>query len=710
MILSLHLKKFRQHLDREFTFTHGLNVLRGPNESGKSTLYEAALYALYGAKSLREPLVKVVTWDGSKESELSVKLVIRVSDIDYVFTRSKAGAECNYHGGKVTGQAEVSAFAAVLLGADAKTAAVLMMSSQDDIRGVLDGGPAAVSATMGKLADFDMIDRIMENAAQRLTLGSTALLTQRLTDATVQVANAEQALAGEDPVPAIELKIATITADLEAAEKVAEGHQDNMVVADTAVQKAKDLGVARRRAADDVAGFQSRILTEQTKLAQATVEAGVKPDADRIASLRRQIMDAAGHQRFVDAYKVWQGLPKYPTVSWEGPKTEFMTELAKDERIVADADARLAAINTEVNVLRRGKITSGKCPTCGHDALGDDHVKKVNDEIERQVAELGREMQSLVASKAPAAQNVADYKVIQKSAKVFEDAVLVLGDMVKVDLGFYPPVITWEGAAPQVIDTKALQRELTTLEAAERTVAQAEGRVAAHNAALTALRPQLIAAEAALNTIVVPDLAPLVAVYDEAYRQYMEASTVTRTMKDTLAALSTQRAMVIAERTQLVVALQNAQALVVQLNSDITTLEFNNTLVGKLKKLKPMITDHLWNSVLAAVSNFFSTLRGEQSVVTKDSDGFKINGKGVDGFSGSTKDVLALAIRVALTKTFIPQASFIILDEPAHGCDNSRTGNVLGFLASVGFSQTLLASHDELSESVADNVVLLGGN
>jgi hypothetical protein len=32
---------------------------------------------------------------------------------------------------------------------------------------------------------------------------------------------------------------------------------------------------------------------------------------------------------------------------------------------------------------------------------------------------------------------------------------------------------------------------------------------------------------------------------------------------------------------------------------------------------------------------------------------------------------------------------------------------MLGFLASIGFTQTILASHDELSESVADNIIAL---
>ena len=151
-----------------------------------------------------------------------------------------------------------------------------------------------------------------------------------------------------------------------------------------------------------------------------------------------------------------------------------------------------------------------------------------------------------------------------------------------------------------------------------------------------------------------------------------------------------------------------AKLRVEEYRADIENISFNNTLLKKMRVLKPLITDNLWNTVLAAVSSFFTQLRGENSVVTKDSGGFKVNGRSIQSLSGSTLDVLALAVRVALTKTFIPNSSLLILDEPAHGCDVDRTSSMLGFLSSVGFDQILVASHDELSESVADNVISLG--
>lgn len=47
-ILSIHLKNIKSHRDTELTFAPGINVLSGPNGVGKSTIFEAIGYALFG--------------------------------------------------------------------------------------------------------------------------------------------------------------------------------------------------------------------------------------------------------------------------------------------------------------------------------------------------------------------------------------------------------------------------------------------------------------------------------------------------------------------------------------------------------------------------------------------------------------------------------------------------------------------------------------
>ncbi len=48
MITKLRLKGFRQYRDQTVEFRSGLNLITGPNNAGKSTLFYALEYALFG--------------------------------------------------------------------------------------------------------------------------------------------------------------------------------------------------------------------------------------------------------------------------------------------------------------------------------------------------------------------------------------------------------------------------------------------------------------------------------------------------------------------------------------------------------------------------------------------------------------------------------------------------------------------------------------
>ncbi|MFO7812866.1 MAG: SMC family ATPase, partial [Pelovirga sp.] len=72
-ILSIHLKNIKSHRDTELTFSPGINVLSGPNGVGKSTIFEAIGYALFGvdAQSFVGNVDRFVTI-GAKRGEIAV--------------------------------------------------------------------------------------------------------------------------------------------------------------------------------------------------------------------------------------------------------------------------------------------------------------------------------------------------------------------------------------------------------------------------------------------------------------------------------------------------------------------------------------------------------------------------------------------------------------------------------------------------------------
>src|SRR5512142_796275 len=72
-ILSIHLKNIKSHRDTELVFSPGINVLSGPNGTGKSTIFEAIGYALFGvdARDFVSNIDRFLTI-GAKKGEVSV--------------------------------------------------------------------------------------------------------------------------------------------------------------------------------------------------------------------------------------------------------------------------------------------------------------------------------------------------------------------------------------------------------------------------------------------------------------------------------------------------------------------------------------------------------------------------------------------------------------------------------------------------------------
>lgn len=713
MIKSIEAKFFRKHEDLKIDFKSGLNVLRGPNEIGKTTVTEIILYALYGSASLVDKLEEVVTW-GKKESDLKAKLVISISNIDYVFTRSKAGAEVNYAGVdgkpvKVTGQKEVTAFAAALLGADAKTASVLMLSSQAGLRGALDEGPAAVGALMGKLADFDTIDKLLDTAAKTLSLGTIVPIQAKLADADIEVAAATAAL----PDPAT---LATLNVEIEAqAAKHAAATVTGTDLCD-AVSRADDARDAATLNNGSFNAGQIKVLeltaalaATNAKLKDARVAAANRPDPAAVEAARVALVDAENHAAVAAAYSTFQAIPAYPTVAWDEPKASFASWLTESINTRDTVSLRVRGIESDIVALKRQIISGdGKCPTCGTVAANHEHTLRHNRETNAKIMSAQEQRDEAWKTLNGLAEEVTTLEGVRAAAVKRQTYIDRCAAYVTVDASVYPSAVTWANGIPEAApDVAAKKSAIATFAQQERVCVQAEGQVSVYTESISGQEKLLATAIAVAARLTLIPVEPLQEAYDAAYAAYAQQNAVTRELGFRLEELRAEKAEVERAAQGAEQRVATAKARVAEYVADIATMEFNNELVRKLKSMKPQITDFLWNNVLAAVGNFFSVLRGEQSIVTKDATGFKVNGKG-GSLSGSTLDMLALAIRVALSKTFVPHANFMVLDEPAHGCDNVRASALLGFLSGVGFEQTILASHDELSESVADHVINLG--
>jgi DNA repair exonuclease SbcCD ATPase subunit len=709
MLKKLTLKNFRKHTNASFDFSEGLHVVGGANEGGKSTMLEGAAYAMLGVKALRSPLSETVTWD-EPEGSLKATLEILIDEVDYTITRSKSSAEITYAGGIVTGQTEVTNFITSKLKVDANSASKLMLSTQMDIRGALEAGPKATTELIEKLAEFDQIDHLIEIMQEKLALGSSTPALAQLEAA--QSALAQASLVEQPDFNALEKTIKARTTNMQAAQREVTLQQDTHTQAVAASAVARAASLEYRQASSQFAEAEQKLTASTTTLAQLQAS---EPEAAEDADTRIQEMLAAkaNIQKAQEAASVYAAvkpsLGKQNINYYGGSETELRT-LAKGYQ--ETLDTRNKALRTMSVEFARvsGQMLRDSCTFCGKDFSEVPEVKARNQGLQK-------ELDVLTAQMAEADREIAEIDARLEQVSDFTTAAMPFNKLahrfsayLRVGADTVPPVLEWrsEIEVAEVGDQPDYDGMIRSLKA------QVKARTDWEQASATAkdrhvwLTSQVKSARSRLSLLKSVDETAAASAREEAFKALTQAQA---TLDEYRAALSTaQAALRDAQRLwDGAKATSEAAARTVETaKAAVRDLEFNNALLKKVRAARPVIADKLWNLVLASVSTYFSEMRGTRSIVSKESGGFMVDGHSIAGLSGSTLDILGLAIRVALVRTFLPEAQFLVLDEPCASMDQARTESLLGFLVSVGFNQIILVTHEDVSKSVADHIITLG--
>lgn len=706
MLKSLKTKNFRKLNDATFEFTQGLNVIRAVNEAGKSTLLEAVMYAMFGVKACRTPLAEVATW-GARAEEVKVELVICIDSIDYTIKRSAQGAEVNYDGGVVVGQNEVSNFVASKLGVSVQAAPKIMLAGQGEIRGSLAGNDAETVKLIETLANLGIIDKLAEAIKDNLPTGVDTAAKARL----LKVCEDLDSL-----VPVNEDQINAMRGDVVAAMQDIDGLEAELLVTQKQIKElneeaatissAKDI---HQRHADWISKLEGDLLSVKSRLAQVQVPAEVT--AEEVEQAQAALTAAqtyAVHKAISDHGKeANEQFDLSSRKSWAN-RGELEARLAQLTAERANLLGLLSSAQHQVRQMEAKLITETACGLCGKDLSVVPEVVEKNKATNAKLVELrGAELTS-----ASALEHCnEEIKACEYSYRCGDH----LDDLARKYPHFFQPVyqrfpskLDWVGPElpneqpnitklAQTLANK--QQSLAEFTSIQATRAQLQQQLKTQTVDLAAYKAAAPPA---------PDLARVAQLDAEVEKLSQGFSTLKARLAEKreehgvkqrcLSKLLMQMEHYEKQRDKLLEDKRAASAALFELT-------FNNLLVKRLRELRPEVGNFLWNKVLESVSNYFSEMRGQPSLVTKEASGFKVDGQSIAGLSGSTLDMLGLAVRLALSKTFAPHVGAIVLDEPFAACDEKRTADALAFVASCGFHQIILVTHEDTSTANADNII-----
>lgn len=704
MFKRIKLSNFRQHEDREWFFVPGLNVIRGVNEAGKTTMLEGAAYVMFGAKTaLREPIDNVVTY-GKKVSALKAEVDMEVGGTTYTGKRSKAGAEVWIAGGLkpvVVGQDECTKFWESLLGVSAKVASNLMLANQVSIRGALSQGPSAPMVLIEKLANLGLIDQIITLVTAEIPTGHTKQTVERIAELEERLKEAEGATVDLVPLRAAELAtqiaMSDATASRNLAQQTCDAHRPAADKAQRVKNELQQIAISYGESVNSV---------RFAEVALASIAVPPQPDMARLAALRQQVEDAKSFNKALDARKALDALTDGD--EWEGTFASLQSEIE-----VWDEKARVAISSRHEaqRMLAREEamlITETACGLCGKDLSEVPEVASKNAATQGRITELRAKIATLDADVDEATRSLADLRAVESAAVLHDRVYDRCREFVTLDQSYAPSRWTWIG--PDVTKPPVNPAaEIMQIEAAQRAYDQAAGAKTQAEENLktaTARRDALKVEQDAAKVLAdagEPDLLRAV----ELAEALAAAESTLRTAREAHQKASGALATAEAVQAERIAAHERLKADLQDERDNLTEIEQGNKLLGKLRSARPQIADKLWKMVLTSVSTYFSSGRGKTSVVTRADNGFLVDGQSIDGLSGSTLDTLGLAIRIALVKTFLPNCGFMVLDEPAAACDDGRETNLLALVATVGFEQVLLVTHSDLSDAFAQQVIQL---
>ena len=685
----LKMKSFLIHEDRTLSYTEGLNVVRGPNEAGKSSQAEAFGYLLVGAAALEKSLEETVNYNAKSKSALRVDGAFSHDGIEYAAYRSAAGAEIS-SGGKVlcTGQKQVTQFIENLLGIPTGRAHHILLANQNEVRGVLAIGPTAASEFIEKLAGFSEIDALIKKAVDTLPNGDTKAL-----ESSIEVANEALAALVVPEVPDHSKEIVALAAQrsvLLASVKTARDlHAAQTAAQAVATQQRQTLSV-------DLGQINREINTGEAALAELKAllseESGLRTQTGKLEELF-----AAG--KTLQVYKEIAAVA-HPEEVWEGSWEDLDAEIRDKGLALRTSEQLLTTAQANRSAKASQKILSTTCPTC-HQQIGDPaEAARLNAAVDVELAKFDTTIQGLSVSVVEARAEIKTLQGLVTQQQTLQTKAASWPEhLVEWNTDTIPNKVSFKGAKPEEVDVVSAEAEYAAMQKKLGKIPPGGAQaVAVAEEKLRGLASRKAEVEAGLSKSIENAPAEINHLQQvPAWEQ--EAESLLQKNNDLLReqglALQAQTAA-LAERERWGKSKGVAEA-------DLTARRSNTGFIKALKEARLKVSEKLWGTVMGGVSNYFSRLRGRPSVVSRSANGFLIDGK-AGRPSGSTLDILGLALRIVLAKVFA-NTGLLVIDEPSAGCDQERTANMAAVVMAAGFEQVIWISHDDVAEIGSANLI-----
>jgi len=717
MLKRLELINFKRHKRLAVDFTDGLNLITGPNYSGKSTILQAILYAFGGPRAV--PGGKSVVSTKGGEGPTTCTLIFEIDGQEYTVNR-KGNSATVWKGEELQAKAAstVSTYLSELLGMDMRRFHQLRYGEQKETEALLTLGAAELHKIIQEVSQVDVVEKAITYCSAVISETKGAL----------------SALPEED-IKALEQEVEDLNSELtqayamlgqlreqaEAADKQLEAANAELDIADRQNAETK----SRQRARQSMESDLDKLIDRDKELSTLQVR-DIKELEQTVEELEPLLAEAMTQQKYAERMV-------HDLRAAAGTVESLKTRLEDTERLLAEKQAELAAmpvmppaeaeekmlesvvsekavLETRLAELKVAKETSF-CPTCKRPYEDDPaHLESLHKDIDtftKRLSQLDQEDSRYRAriaeiklhktSREKTEAMIGRFQYTQESQhRDLEEAQATHAELLRDDWGG-KLVAAGKESTELSARLSEVKPELTQAIQLQAERAEVENRIADISTTLKQL-------PADFNFIPIEPLENKIeqtrdivyqskALYSEAHSNYTGEYAKLSVLKSRL----NDARSVEAKRGTLQRRNGTAQGLVKYLRAN-----------------RDRFVSEVWDGIMGYASEFASSSTGGaiEQVIRTESGSFAYVEHGeehpVEAASGAQKSIMGLGVQLALAQMLPTSLPVLLLDEPGADFDPERALAVTSLLAAEQ-SQLVMVSHRELDGAVASNTIALGG-
>jgi len=708
IIQKVNLRHFCQHIQEEFTLSPGLNMIVGPNGSGKTNLLRATQFLVTGDSGGNRPKADDVyqgVFGSNEESFVSGQLLHEGTVITLKRALQPATANLMEIGDETW--TSVNAINSELfrrLGTTKKQIHDYIFVRQRGIDEMFDQKPAERAASLASLFGLDKAEKIWKQTGDFLKTIEVPTTTLSLDELNAQHADIQV------QITELNNQFAALHLPLDGDAKLAEHQtvidgckQREMLMNKQAVlEKTREETLASAKAA---MSYRQQLQTEATLLENAMAAVSVEANDAHGELARWDAYDKSltAREQFVAdelAFRTkWPSHPKQPREV--APLGEDLVEALKGYRAVR---------NSLTNSIKGLEDEDDNCPTCGQPLPEADQATARLQELHDQLRECEMERQPLEEQQRAYDQYCAELLHWQRQCEEMDKEQEAL-EQRKEALQLVEQPRSARDALQAVID------EHTEFCAAHKEIQEKLKVALATEASLDAKLDQQ-------NQTHFEQTAEI----DSLHKYTAEAATIARQELQQLKGRLAQATELDKQIAVLRATLDGVESKI----DDVRRVEQKSIrtrqAVDHLQRIRDMYhrneaprlvsytyIENMLDEVNRTLELFEAPFRVEMDedlgFICRFTDGIRVQPD--SRLSVGERIVLAMAFRITVNSTFAGQVGVLILDEPTAGLDEHNLGCLphalerLQVLSAERGLQVLFVTHEPRIQHLFDNVITL---